>query len=205
MKITAICFIAFIVLQLTTGCNSTNSDNYTENPSEVQSDLDTNTIDPLEDSIIDTVTCLDVSFVENLESGWTSGYKDPRLAFKGFSYKTMRTIEYGKEKIFENYTSQKQLKISNIEYPDGETVFTVKCQVTPKQLECFVQSIPNSYIKTNSKKYSKKGLGSYAEKLITCDSKSLLVIYTHRVGKELSMPVPNLDTIKIRKNATNIN
>lgn len=202
----AICLIALPLIQLATGCDSDSTiDNYSESLREVKLDLDTNVIKHQENSIIDSVTCLDVTFIENLESSWTSGYKDPRLAKKGFSYETTRTIEYGKEKTFENYTSQKQLKISNVEYPDGETFFTVKYQVTSEQMECLEKSLPNSYVKTNSDKYLKKGLGSYAEKLITCDSKSLWVTYTHRVGKELSMPAPNFDTIKLTRNATNIN
>ena len=52
---------------------------------DVESKLDP-TNEPQIDSVVDSVNCLNDSFIENLETGWRSDHKDPRLEKKGFSY-----------------------------------------------------------------------------------------------------------------------
>ena len=119
-----------------------------------------------------------------------------------------RNIKNGKERIFKNYQFGTELRISKVEYPDGETFFLVIYQIIPEQLQCFEENLNNSpHFELKNGSYVKKGLGTYAEKRFTINSKSLLITYTHRVGKELSLPPimdNNLDSIK-PIDATNIN
>ena len=137
-------FLSLVVISsIVTSCN--HSDSPTE-PDDKQVDIESEldpTVEPQIDSKVDSVNCLNDSFIENLETGWESGYKDPRLAMNGFSYESSRNIKNGKERIFKNYQFGTELRISKVEYPDGETFFSVIYQVTPEQLQCFEESLNN--------------------------------------------------------------
>lgn len=196
-KISVVYITTIILGLIVMGCTDSNSSNqYTEDSSEDQSALDTNTVEAQEDSIVDTVTCLNISFIESLESGWTNGYANTRLAEKGFSYQSTRNIENGEEKTFENHALNTQLKLAKIEFPDRETLFIATYQVTADQLTCFEEGLTGTgslYAQTSKGIYSKKGLGSYAEKQVSCDSESLWITYKHRIGKELQLPEIRMD------------
>lgn len=186
-----------------TSCNSSDSSlDSGDKQMDVQSESesDSSAIEPL----VDSVFCLKESFIENLETGWRSGYKDHRLAKKGFSYESIRNIKNGKERIFKNHQFKTELRISNVESPDGETFFSVNYQVTPEQLKCFEENLKTSSgFQFEKGSYTKKGLGTYAEKRFAINSRTLWISYTHRIGKELSLPplddnfhsIKRLDTI----------
>ncbi len=171
-----------------TSCNSSDSPlDSGDKQMDVQSESgsDSSAIEPQ----VDPVFCLKESFIENLETGWRSGYKDRRLAKKGFSYESIKNIKNGKERIFKNYRFHTELRISNVESPDGETLFSVNYQVTPEQLKCFEENLnTSSGFQFEKGTYTKKGLGTYAEKRFTINSTTLWISYTHKVGKELSLP-----------------
>src|SRR5690606_28158214 len=122
-------------------------------------------------SHMDSVLCLDESFIENLETAWISDNIEPKLAKKGFRYTSSRKIRNGTENMFKNYRFNTTIKVSKVKDLDGETFFSVHCQVTTEQQQCFEESINNSpRYQLRNGAYTKKGLGTYAEKSFKIDS-----------------------------------
>ena len=194
------------------GCEESRTSNghaYTE----IDSIQNAEKIETQVNSIEDSITCLDISFIESLESEWSSGYKSPKMMHKGYCRISSEIIENGKRIIYKNTLSNK-LEISKLNYADGETAFIVEYFVDSKQLNCFEQGLKqarymmdeNQYRLQNDR-YLKKGLGSYEKKTVLLDSNKKIVTYVHSVGKELSLPpimYNNFDSIRLI-DATNTN
>ena len=202
-SITSVTFFLFGFIQLT-GCENSGSpvsesDELSDDVSTVQRVNKADATDPIPDN--DTITCLDISFIEKLETGLESGYKDTRLIKQGFEKVSSRKIENGKEMIFENH-QKNRLKISKSVYTDGETTFKVEYLIDSSQLKCMENQLKqNNYTIDEGDyhlrydKYLKKGLGSYEKKRMTIDSEKSTVTYIHIIGKELSVaPALNLET-----------
>lgn len=134
---------------------------------------------------------LEIDFIEALESGWSSSYKDSRLMQKGFSRTTGGS---GENIAFKHSESGNALLISKLIVPDGATAFTVSYSFSAAQLHDIKSSIKNFYeLKSKVEeveKYEKAGLGTYESKLVELSYSENKIIYTHYVGKELQVPGP---------------
>lgn len=160
--------------------------------SKESSDDDSKQIDS--EQHIDTVTCLDISFVERLESGLESEYKDGRLEKMGYKQITSNSTENGQEITFEN-RMKNRLIISKSHYPDGEISFKVEYFVDSSQLMCMENqlnqnnySIDKDYHYLRDDRYLKKGLGTYEKKRIVINANRLSLTYIHILGKEINAP-----------------
>ena len=194
--------LPFLSILLLIGCTNSSSPN-TQDNSQLENNPEEkkDTIESRSVTIKDTITCLDIAFIEQLESSWNSTFKDPKLAKKGFRRTTSRTIDYGKEIEFENSAMKTSLQISKSKYPDGEGSFSVHYFINPFQLDCLKKQLNNNdnyKIDSNNggskARYLKKGLGTYENKIIEIDSTKLTLFYIHGRGKELSLPELNFKT-----------
>jgi hypothetical protein len=135
------------------------------------------------------VKILDIQFIENLESGWRSSYKDTRLVDKGFVTSPSSSDDLKFKNLYDN-----SLVISNSETSDGASSFKVVYVINSNQLTAFNNSLSKSiyvmddYVTFAPLTYKKKGLGTYASKTIEIDFLEGKVTYSHYIGKELQTP-----------------
>jgi hypothetical protein len=177
---------------------SDNQDSATETTNQV-----TDNTSSIDSSWIDT-NCLDIFFIESIESGWESSYQNSRLAKNGFTRQSSRSVENGEEFVFVNKTLKNTITILKSKFPDGESIFSVEYIVKQEQIECFKNTLTDTKYQKNdsSELYKKKGLGTYEEKTINVLPNMLTITYIHRIGKELSMPSlelvqPNLELLEL--------
>jgi hypothetical protein len=134
-----------------------------------------------------TISCLEIKFIESVESGWNESYQQGRLTKRGFTRVTSKGLANGNEIVFEKKGSRTKLTLSKSTFPDGESVFSAKHVVQENEFDCFTRSLTDSkYQKNSDGSYKKRGLGSYEEKTITLLVNNFSINYVHRVGKELS-------------------
>ena len=182
--------IIIFILLITFGCQNSNPTESSKG--NIKKTLDSKEID---------YTCLELSFIEDLESSWESSYKDSSLPLKGFVRIQSGPVENGHEIVFENKQQKNQLKISKLKYGDGEESFYVEYLVQPKQLLCLEEQLKeNNYVVDEDDykhiqhhdRYIKNGLDSLESKAIHIVKKKGLVSYYHNLDK--------LDNLSFDKN-----
>src|SRR3989344_2881129 len=107
--------IIIFILLITFGCQNSNPTESSKG--NIKKTLDSKEID---------YTCLELSFIEDLESSWESSYKDSSLPLKGFVRIQSGPVENGHEIVFENKQQKNKLKISKLKYGYGEESFYVE-------------------------------------------------------------------------------
>jgi hypothetical protein len=185
--------IFFTLLILIVSCNNSGSpelqDTKQLNIEKLNHEKNISIIDNT-DSILDTITCLDISFIEALEFEWENSYGDSMLTKKGFVNQSSNMINHGKEIIFVNKILENKIKLVKLEFLDGEICFKVEYSIKQQQFECFKNSLAsvNYSTSSNNNKFKKKGLGTYEEKIIEFIRDDSLIIFTHKIGKEIQAP-----------------
>lgn len=128
--------IIILFLFISLGCNNSN-------PTETSLEVGKKNSDTAETDF----TCLELSFIEDLESSWESSYKDNSLPLKGFVRIQSNAVENGQEIAFENKQLNNHLTISKFEYADGDELFQVEYVVQPEQINCIEEQLKaNNYV-----------------------------------------------------------
>jgi hypothetical protein len=149
-------------------------------------------------------SCISFRTLEHIARNWQSGQIIRELQSFGYDFIWASTMAETHSIEFKNKETSKELIMTRNFGAEGELFVKIHYDCTPAQLTCFEDGIDSSLYTPMNTLYKKKGTGSYAYQTILIDRQKSQIVFTHFLGKELSMPnIPSADSIPFLKPGSN--